>query len=137
MTANVFADVNAFKFRFASWQSVRLNVPMVLLVHTPLYEEKLYDLLMYHRDLLGFAQARGECAYLVGVPEDKLVGYSDHRLRQQKADAATLRTLEYLRNEPLLRAILCGHVHASYEGEWNGIPQIVTGMEDVRLLRFL
>lgn len=108
-------------------EQAKKGLPIVLLLHNPLYEEKLFDTLMY---------PNGEYASIVGVPEEKMTAYSPYRYRQQKADEATERALQYFSTEPLLKAILCGHVHISYEGTWHGIPQIITGMQELRMIHF-
>ena len=101
------------------------GLPMVLLLHTPLYEEPLYERVMQ----------TAPCAYLVAVPEERMRMYPAHRFEQQRADGITLRTVEYIREEPLIKALVTGHLHFNYEGLFAGrIPQIVTSCVDVRLL---
>ena len=106
-------------------QEAERGLPIILLLHTPLYEHDLYERMM----------ERTPCAYLVAVPEEWMRTYSAHRFEQQRADEITLRTVEYIREEPLIKALVTGHLHFNYEGIFAGrIPQIVTSCEDVRLL---
>ena len=54
--------------------------------------------------------------------------YPENRYNQQLADEPTRRFIEYISNEPAVKAILAGHLHFNWEGElpW-GIMQYVTG----------
>lgn len=109
-------------------QESKEGLPMVLLFHVPLYDSALYDNEMSH----------SPCGYLVGVPEERMRCYTPDRYEQQLPDAVTLETLEYIANEPLIKAILTGHLHYNYEGTFAGrIPQIVTGCEDIRMVEFI
>ena len=47
---------------------------------------------------------------MCGTP-DALLGSDPARAEQQRANAATKAFVECLRKEPLVKAILCGHVH--------------------------
>ena len=90
--------------------------PIVLAMHVPLYTER-------------FAEATTQenpCAYLAGAPEELLETYPEDRRLQQMPDAATLRAIEYIKNEPLIKAIITGHVHRDLEDTLAGKPQIAT-----------
>lgn len=92
--------------------------PIVLCVHVPFYTDALakdtYD--------------RGnDCTYLVAAPEEHLKTYNDYRRNQQTPDEATLRAVDYIMNEPLIKAVIAGHMHCNfYDTLSNGIPQLVT-----------
>ncbi|MBQ8207215.1 MAG: metallophosphoesterase [Clostridia bacterium] len=97
--------------------------PIVILVHNPIYEETLYE----HR------MSQGECAYLVAVPEEKMQSYPAYRRDQQRADAITLETVEYIKTEPMIKAILAGHIHCDFDGELrDGLPQLIVGKKSAR-----
>ena len=109
-------------------QEVKEGLPIVMMFHTPLYDKSLYD----------DAMRRFPCAYLVGVPEDQMRCYTPDRYEQQLSDAVTLDVMEYIANEPLIKAILAGHLHYNYEGTFAGrIPQIITGCEDIRMVELV
>ena len=109
-------------------QEVKEGLPIVMMFHTPLYDKALYD----------DAMRRFPCGYLVGVPEALMRCYAPDRYEQQLPDAVTLEVMEYIANEPLIKAILAGHLHYNYEGTLAGrIPQIITGCEDIRLVEFV
>lgn len=103
------------------------NMPIILLLHDPLYEPTLYDMMMKN----------SPCAYLVGVPESLMQGYPADRYEQQKADETTLSAMDYIKNQPQIKAIIAGHIHHNYEGLFaDRIPQITTSCTDIRLIEF-
>ena len=99
-------------------REVAKGLPIVLLCHVPLYAPGLYAAVM--------VRTSGVCSYQCGVP-DELVDtwrkerdwpeaerWRDRRV-QQRADAPTLEFLDYLKAQPLLKAVLCGHTHFFWE----------------------
>ncbi len=103
------------------------GLPVVLLLHTPLFDKKLYDVMM----------ADSECAYLAGVPEDLMHTYTPHRYEQQKADEITDTVIDYIAGEAGIKAVVAGHLHINYEGTFaDRIPQIVTDCPDIRIIEF-
>lgn len=104
---------------------VAKGLPVVLLMHNPLYEPKLHE----------FMTQRDACSYLVAVPEELMMGYSADRFEQQRADAVTLETVEYIKNETQIKAIIAGHLHKDFEGVFaDRIPQIVTSCKKLRMI---
>lgn len=103
------------------------GLPMILFMHTPLYDEELYQIMGEHGCL-------GVAAYMVATPEELMKEYSKERYRQQKADEITLETVEYIKNQPLIKAIFCGHLHdfVSETKLTDGISQYVSNFENVR-----
>ena len=103
------------------------GLPIVLMLHTPLYEEKLFAIRTQNRPV----------AFLAGVPEHLMGDYPPKRFEQQLADEITRETLEYIHHEPLIKAILSGHIHHNYEGlVGDRIPQLTTALSDIRLIEF-
>ena len=115
---------------------VAKGLPIVLMMHNPLYEEEYFDNVTYHRERVGLKPAdTPPCAYLTGVPEALMGHYDDHRRRQQRPDEVTDRTVAYIKSEPLIRAVLAGHVHYALETKLReGAPQIITGVTDIRVI---
>lgn len=100
--------------------------PLILFMHTPLYTPEYYDFVLDRPYPV-------DAGYLVATPEEKMSWYSDHRYRQQKADAVTQETYDYIISEPLIKALIVGHIHRNYENVLpSGIPQIMTGCTDIR-----
>jgi 3',5'-cyclic AMP phosphodiesterase CpdA len=107
---------------------VKKGLPVVLLLHNPLYEQGLYDLIT----------ERSPCAYLVAVPEALMQHYPADRYAQQMADDVTRETVDYIANEPQIKAIIAGHLHRNYEGVFaDRIPQILTCCTDLRLFEIV
>ena len=93
--------------------------PVVLCLHNPLYAPDLYDFSMAHH--------RGVSAYLAGCDERHLMPFEEFRAVQQRPTPDTLRFIDYVLGEEAIRAVLAGHLHASFEGTLeNGVPQLVT-----------
>ena len=94
------------------------GLPVVMLVHVPLYTPAFYADEMKGMD--------NKCAYLVGVPEELTETYEPgvtyppgeewrYRKVQQHSDEPTLKFVAWLKEQPLLKAILCGHMHRFFE----------------------
>ena len=114
------------QFAFLKAEAAK-GLPMVLMMHTPLYEPALYEIMM----------ERCSCAYLAGVPEEMMRRYPEDRYMQQLADGVTLEMMDYIAREPLVKAILTGHLHFDYKSMYaERVPQIVTGIETARVIEF-
>ena len=131
-TAEVINGVNLiligdFYYRFPKRITERLcaelnrGLPTLLFMHTPLYEEGLYDYIM---------QGGAPCAYVTGAPEDKIAFYPRNRYIQQKPDIDTIECIELIKSHSNIKAIFAGHLHKPYAGVLDcGIPQYVTGIQ--------
>lgn len=98
----------------------RKGLPIVLLLHNPLYSEGLHELSQKIR--------KHPCTWLCGVPEEKLTGYPPARREQQQPDETTSKMLDFLRSEPMIKGILAGHLHFQVISKFTkDIPQIITG----------
>jgi len=97
---------------------VSKGLPIVLLIHVPLYTPEFCASELEATD--------GNCAYLTGAPLeitetfDRGVTYPAgeewrYRKVQQRADEPTLAFLAWLKEQPLLKGILCGHMHRYFE----------------------
>ena len=115
---------------------VAKGLPIVLMMHNPLYEKEFFEQISYRREEIGLKPAATPpCAYLTGVPAELIGHYDDHRRRQQTPDEVTLRTVEYIRSCPLIRGILAGHVHYSHVARLReDAPQIITAVTDIRVI---
>ena len=90
--------------------------PIVLAMHVPFYTALFAKSIMENNP----------CAYVTGAPEELLVVYPEDRRLQQTPDGATLRAIEYIKSEPLIKVIVTGHVHRNLEDLFAGKPQIAT-----------
>lgn len=119
-------------------KQVALGLPIVLMLHNPIYEDKLYDDVLNHSEALGLSPSKSRCAYLTAVPEEKMSHYSPDRFAQQHADEITRETVAYIKSEPLIKAVIAGHLHCNYEGYLTEkIPQIITSHEDIRIINIV
>lgn len=126
-------------YRFDADQFARMKLeiekglPIVLMMHNPLHTDELYRVMMEER--------HQPCAYLTGTPDELLSCYPEDRFIQQKPDEDTMAFIEYIYTQPLIRAVLTGHLHFNYEGRLpSGIMQYVTGggyFGDTREIEFV
>jgi hypothetical protein len=64
--------------------------------------------------------------------------YPERRYKEQIADGVTIETVEYIKNESRIKALITGHLHINYECLLNDrLPQIITGCTDLRLIEFI
>ena len=97
-------------------KEVAKGLPIVFLCHVPLYAPRHYAHQM--------ARTGGVCAYETGVPDDLVAtwkggavdcdNWRDRRV-QQRTDAPTAEFIAYLKAQPLVKALLCGHCHEFWE----------------------
>ena len=106
-------------------QEAGRGLPILLFMHNPLYEQKLFEHCM----------TRASSAYLTAAPDELITGYDDYRYRQQKADDLTKEAFACIRSEPLIKAVFTGHLHYDWEGMvTDTLPQYVTGIGTARLI---
>jgi len=124
-SVNIVGMDNSY-YLFENWHLERLKaevkkgLPIILAFHDPIFEQSLYDFHM--------TEHPAECTYLVGCDEEHLMPYNEFRAVQQRPDAPTLKMIDYIKNEPLIKAILTGHLHFSFESNLtDSLPQFVTG----------
>ena len=89
-----------------------------MLCHVPLYTPKHCQHELKRND--------GRCGYLTGAPLEITSKYATdtslpaeeqwrNRSVQQRADKPTLDFIAWIKEQPLLKAILCGHMHRFFE----------------------
>ncbi len=103
------------------------GLPIILLMHTPLYSPLLHEFMLVERDQ--------PCGYLCGTPESEMGGYPPERKRQQLPDKCTLETLEFIENCLQVKLILTGHIHVGVTCDFaRKIPQVCTGLNEAALI---
>jgi len=85
---------------------VAKGYPIILAVHVSFYGEKLAKTIL---------EGGAESAYVLGAPQEMLQKYPAHRKIQQTPDSVTTEALEYIKNEPLIKAVIAGHNHINFE----------------------
>ena len=130
-----FVSIDDSYHQFEDWQITRLKkeiakgLPIILCLHAPLFEQSLYD---YHVSRSG----EGTSSYLVGCDEEHLLSYSEFRAVQQRPDGATMRMIDLIKSEPLIKGILTGHLHFNFESMLTDtLPQLVTDCSGAGLAR--
>ncbi len=91
-------------------EEVKKGLPIIMLCHVPLYTPELYDYSM---------SREAGCAYVTGAPAEKVAVYSNHRREQQTANESTVEFMSWLREQPLVKAIFCGHLHYFWQGQFS------------------
>ncbi len=98
-------------------QEVKRGLPIVLMCHVPIYTpEHCRSILEGNKGLAG---------YMTGAPLELTETYQTdpslpadlqwrNRSVQQKADHETQDFIKWLKKQPLLKAVLCGHCHEFY-----------------------
>lgn len=95
---------------------VAKGYPIILCMHVPLYTPALVK-----------TASEAPVAYVLAAPDDYLATYPEHRRLQQTPDEMTRKAVEYIRNEPLIRAVIAGHTHNNFEETLeHGMVQYVT-----------
>ncbi len=106
-------------------QEAAKGLPIVLFMHNPLFEKSLFE--------YSFKVHKYQSAYLTGTPDELLKLGTPDRMAQQKPDEITLETIEYIKTQPLIKAILTGHLHRDFESNITDIlPQYITGITTIR-----
>lgn len=99
-------------------KEVEKGLPIVMLCHVPFYGPKLYDFVMSHTG--------NKCAYVTGAPLELTSAYQGDRnpppgqewrsrAVQQRTDKPTADFIKWLKEQKLLKAILCGHLHYFFQ----------------------
>ena len=103
-------------------REVEKGLPIVLMCHVPFYTPKhCADVLKGNKGLAG---------YVTGAPLEITQTYQTNpslgpdeqwrnRSVQQLSDKPTLEFIAWLKQQPLLKAILCGHCHHFYEEQFS------------------
>ena len=106
---------------------VAKGLPIVLLCHVPFFSEEIYM-----ASVKAMGQSSDKRIYLAGVPAERMANPKPgepvtHGLAP---DRETLAFIEYFEKQPLIKAVLCGHLHWEWSGQLPGIgiPQYVAGL---------
>lgn len=107
------------------------NLPVILFLHTPLFNKETYDFSLKN-------EGENSPAYLMSVPEELMKKYSPERYEQQKEDETTAKAYSFIMNCSVIKGIFAGHIHHDFETMLRpDLPQIVTGLSSGRLVTLL
>ncbi len=91
------------------------GLPIVAMCHCPLYTRELFE--------LNIGPNRDRVAYIVGASDEEIAHYPKWCFKwgynQQRTNDTTRAFLDYLREEKALKAILCGHLHFPWQGQFS------------------
>lgn len=85
---------------------VAKGYPIIIGVHVPIFNDEQANSIL---------ETGNNCAYLCGAPTELLATYPEDRRIQQTPDAPTLKMIEYIKSQPLIKAIIAGHTHKNFE----------------------
>ena len=86
-------------------------------MHVPLYEKPLYD----------FVMTRKNYAPIMGTDEEHIETFPELRQIQHRPTPTTLRFIDYINSEPMIRVLLTGHLHFDYQNTLpGGAEQFIT-----------
>ena len=106
-------------------EQVALGIPIILFMHNPLFEKNLFEFEM--------VKTKGLCANIVGTPEDFLIRNFEKRQPVLKPDEPTAEMYDYIKSQPLIKAVITGHLHYDFESMvTDTLPQYVTGIDTIR-----
>lgn len=90
---------------------VAKGLPIVAMCHIPFYVPELFEPAI---------KVWRSCAHLIGVPAELIKErYAPGCVEPQTPNKTTLDFIDRLKKEPLLKAILCGHLHFSWVGKFS------------------
>ena len=103
-------------------KEVKKGLPIVMMCHVPIHLPRHYEVMM--------KLTNGVCSYGTGVPDELIATWRKKRdfpageewrdpRVQQRADAATMEFIRYLKAQSLLKAILCGHTHRFWQEQFS------------------
>lgn len=95
---------------------VAKGYPIILAMHIPFYTEALRA-----------TAEEDKIVYAIAAPEEVVAEYTPERRMQMAPDRQTLEAVEYIKNEPMIKALITGHRHLNLEEMISeGLPQFVT-----------
>ena len=85
--------------------------PIVTLCHIPFYTPELFKFMLETR--------KEKCAWITPVPEDVMTEYKQDAYRFQVGNEATIKFVEWLKEQSSVKALLSGHLHVNHEGPFS------------------
>ncbi len=90
---------------------VEKGLPIVTLCHVPFYTPELFKHMI--------VDLKEPCAYVAGAPQDAMKEYKQDRFTQQLGDEKTIKFIEWLKKQSLVKALLCGHLHINFDEQFS------------------
>ncbi len=97
---------------------VSKGYPILLAMHVPIFTPRLGGITL---DL------GREATHILAAPAEFLKEHPPLRKRHHQSNADTCLAVEYIKSEPMIKAVIAGHSHINLEEELRpGLPQILT-----------
>lgn len=94
------------------------GMPILLFMHVPFYVPEYAE----------FFLKNNGCSYMLNTPREILERFSENRFFAMAPDEQTIRAVDYIMNEPAIKAFFVGHNHENGEEMLsNGVMQYITG----------
>ena len=90
---------------------VAKGYPVIVCMHIPIYTPDL----AHESDLV--SPWCPDVAFVLGGSEELLSTYPEERRIEQTPDEDTKKAVEYIKKEPLIKAVIAGHTHLNHEEE--------------------
>ena len=128
-----FVAVDNSYHQFDLWQLDRLKeevkkgMPILLFMHTPLYDEETYDYMIN--------KCGNKCAFLMNVPDELVDLYDESLHYHHRATEVTKEAHKFILEEPLIKVVFAGHIHHVFESRPNDkTMQFVVGGGAARIV---
>jgi len=59
------------------------------------------------------------CAWITGAPQEAMDEYKQDRYRFQLGDEKTQKFIAWLKEQSLVKALLCGHLHINFDEQFS------------------
>lgn len=92
-------------------KEVEKGLPIVTMCHIPFYTPELFKFELYDQ--------KEAWSYTIGVPEDVIKEHKQERYRAQIANQTTSEFIAWLKEQSLVKALLCGHLHVNFDEQFS------------------
>ena len=90
---------------------IKKGLPIIAMFHIPIYSEKFFTLNL-GKNANNKRRPR-KVVSIIGVPDDKLALCDKRLMERRKSTAATKKVVEILSTNPLVKGVICGHIHTN------------------------
>ena len=110
-----FLSIDNSHYQFSQSQlekletEIKRGLPIIALFHIPIYSKKFFKEI--YTKASTHKKYPVKCSYLVGVPDDKIAICDPKEMKSQIPNEVTKKVVKILSTNPLIKGILCGHVH--------------------------
>ena len=90
---------------------IKKGLPIIAMFHIPIYSEKFFTL-NFEKNAKNKRLPR-KVVSMIGVPDDKLAMCDKRLMKKRKPTAVSKKVVEILSTNPLVKGIICGHIHTN------------------------